>query len=234
MGAEHDRGCRPDQALRRQDRSAQPLLPSAARRSHRLPRAQRLGQVDDDAHDPRPGQPHRRTRDHRRPPLSQAAQRRPPGRRAPRRQGGARRPLRPQPPAEPGPAVGHPGPARGRGARRGRPPGRGPAAFQGLLPRHGPAARHRRRAARRPPGAAVRRAGQRPRPRGHPLGAQPDEGARGGGPYRLRLVAPDERDGTDRRPPDRHRARPAALRHEREGLHLGQLGRLRAGADAGQ
>src|SRR5919107_753602 len=51
---------------------------------------------------------------------------------------------------------------------------------------------HGGRAARRPAGAALRRAGQRSRPRGHPVGPQPDEGPRGRGPYGLRLLAPDE------------------------------------------
>ena len=35
------------------------------------------------------------------------------------------------------------------------------------------------------------------------------------GPDRLRLLAPDERDGAHRRPPDRDRPRPADRRHER-------------------
>ena len=128
------------------------------------------------------------------------------------------------------PALRDPGEAGGRGAGRGRPPGRGPAAHEGLLARHGPAARHRHRPARRPPGAAVRRAGQRTRPRGHPLGPQPDAPARLRGPHRLRLLAPDERDGTDRRPPDRDRPGPAAGRHGHPGVHHPQLGRIRSGA----
>ncbi len=234
MGAEHDRGSRPDQAVRRQDRCVQPFLPGASRRRHRLPGPQRLGQVDDDADDPRSGQPHRGPCDDLRPPVRQAAQRSPAGGCAAGRQGGARRPVRPQPPAQPGPAVGHPGPPGGRGAGRGGPARGGGPAVQGLLPRHGPAPGHRRRAAGRPPGAAVRRAGQRPRPRGHPVGAQPDEGAGGRGPYGLRLLPPDERDGADRRPPHRDRARPAHGGHERAGLHLPQLRRLRAGAHARQ
>lgn len=232
MGAEHDRGSRPDQALRRQDRCVQPFLPGAARVRHRLPGAQRLRQVDDDADDPRPGQPHLGAGDDRRLPVPQAAERSPSGRRAAGRQGGARRSRGPQPSAELGPAVRHPGPPGGRGARRRGPPGRGAEALQGLLARHGAAARHRGRAARRPPGAAVRRARQRPRPRGHPLGPQPDEVARRGGSYGLRLLAPDERDGADRRPPDRDRARSAPRRYERAGLHRGELRGLRAGAHA--
>ena len=52
----------------------------------------------------------------------------------------------------------------------------GEEAVQGVLPRHEPAPRHRRHHARRPEGADVRRAGQRPRPRGHPVDQEPDEG----------------------------------------------------------
>lgn len=54
MGLEHDRGSRPDQALWREDGRVQPFLPGAARGRHRIPRSQRVGQVDDHAHDSRP------------------------------------------------------------------------------------------------------------------------------------------------------------------------------------
>ncbi|SCE48058.1 hypothetical protein GA0115253_1057512 [Streptomyces sp. Termitarium-T10T-6] len=232
MGLEHDRGSRPDQALRREDGRGRPFLPGAAGGRHRLPRSQRVGQVHDDAHDPRPGPPHRRSCHHRRPPLPQSAERAAPGRRAAGRQGRARRPHRPQPPAVPGSAGRDPcGPGR-RGPRRGRPPGRRQAALQRLLARDGAAARDRGGAAGRSAGAAVRRAGQRSRPGGHPLGPQSDEVARLRGTHGLRLVPPDERDGPHRRPSDRDRARPAALRHERHGLHLRQLRRLRPGPGA--
>ena len=85
-------------------------------------------------------------------------------------------------------------------------------------------------AARRPGDPDVRRAGQRARPRGHPLDPQPDEGAGRAGPYGLRLQPPDERDGADRRAPDRDRPRPAAGRHLDGGLHREELPLLRAAA----
>ena len=86
-------------------------------------------------------------------------------------------------------------------------------AGQGLLPRHGPAPRHRRRAARRPGHGHPRRTGQRPRPRGRPLDPQPPQVPRRRGPDGPRLLAPDERDGADRRAPHHHRPRPAPRRH---------------------
>ena len=81
-----------------------------------------------------------------------------------------------------------------------------------------------------PAHARARRAGQRPRPRGHPLDAQPAARARRRGPHDLRLLAPDERDGADRRPPDRRRPRAAARRHADGGLRRAGVtgGRARA------
>ena len=81
-----------------------------------------------------------------------------------------------------------------------------------VLARDGPAPRHRRRAPRRPGHPDPRRAGQRPRPRGDPVDPEHAEGARRGGTDGLRLLAPDERDGADGRPPDRDRARQADRR----------------------
>ena len=52
------------------------------------------------------------------------------------------------------------------------------------------------------------------------------------GPHRVRLQPPDERDGADRRAPDRHRPRPAARRHQHRGLHRPELGRRRPGPHA--
>ncbi len=71
----------------------------------------------------------------------------------------------------------------------------------GMSQRLGIAATH----ARRPQGADVRRAGQRPRPRGHPVDQEPDEGPGGRGPHGLRLQPPDVGDGEHRRSPDRDR-----------------------------
>ena len=67
-------------------------------------------------------------------------------------------------------------------------------------------------------------------PEGILLGPQSDEAARRRGPDRLRVLAPDERDGADRRPPHRDRPRPAARGHAHHRLHLAQLRGLRAGA----
>ena len=49
------------------------------------------------------------------------------------------------------------------------------------------------------------------------------QGARRRGPDRVRLLAPDERDGADRRSPDRDRPRPADRRHERRGFRSAGL-----------
>ena len=92
-----------------------------------------------------------------------------------------------------------------------------------LLARHGSAARDRVGAARRPRYRDARRAGQRPRPRGHPVGAQPAAGARRRGADGVRLLAPDERDGDDRRAPDRDRPRRADRRHRRRRLRAARL-----------
>ena len=51
------------------------------------------------------------------------------------------------------------------------------------------------------------------------------KGPRRRGAHGVRLVASDERDGADRRPPDRDRPRPADRRHERRGLHRSGLRR---------
>ena len=64
-------------------------------------------------------------------------------------------------------------------------------------------------------------------PEGHPLDPEPAEGAGGRGPDGLRLVAPDERDGADRRPPDRDRPRQADRRHERRRVRPPGLRRRR-------
>ena len=49
--------------------------------------------------------------------------------------------------------------------------------------------------------------------RRHPVGAQAASEARARGPHGVRLLASDERDGDDRRAPDRHRSGQADRRH---------------------
>ena len=120
--------------------------------------------------------------------------------------------------------------ARRRGDRPGRPAAGRPQARRHVLARHGPAARDRLGAARRPGHARARRAGQRPRPRGHPLDPHAAAQARRRGPHDLRLLAPDERDGADRRPPDRRRPRPRARRLLDGRLHRAGVARGRARA----
>ena len=85
--------------------------------------------------------------------------------------------------------------------------------LNGFSARHEAAARHRRRPARRPAGADVRRAGQRPGHRGHRLDPPLPAGAGRRRPHRPGLQSPDERDGADRRPADRHRPGPADRGH---------------------
>ena len=138
----------------------------------------------------------------------------PGGRRAARRQGRARRPHGAQPPARARADQRHPPHAGRRGARAGRPARRRQEAD--------PAAS--RSACRQRLGIAAALLGD---PQvlifDEPVNGLDPEGilwirnfmqalaARG--PHRLRLQPPDERDGADRRPPHRHRARPAARRH---------------------
>ena len=113
----------------------------------------------------------------------------------------------------------HRAPPGRRDAPADRPGGGREPQAQGVLARHEAAARHRRGAARRPAGADVRRAGQRPGHRGHRL--DPPVHARPGRrrPHRPGLQPPDERDGADRRPADRHRPRPPDRRHHHRPAH---------------
>ena len=55
-------------------------------------------------------------------------------------------------------------------------------------------------------------AGKRPRPRRHPLDPHPAQGPRTRGPHGLSVLAPDERNGADRRSFDRGRTRAADRR----------------------
>lgn len=219
----HDRARGPDQALRREAGGQQPHVHRQTWPGDGFPRAERGRQVDDDAHDARARPAHRRERPYRRKALrppegTPEVHRRPAG-----RQGHARRPQRLQPSALPRAEQRHPEAASGRGPRHRGPHGGGAEEGQGVLARHGTTARDRRRAAGRPADPDVRRAGQRSRPRGHPLDPQPDEVARGPGPYGLRLLPPDERDGADRRAPRGHRTGATARRHLHGRLHRAEL-----------
>src|SRR5215211_1337599 len=122
-----------------------------------------------------------------------------------------------QPPAVHGPDLGDPEVAGGRGRRGGRPGQRGPQAGRRLLARHGPAPGHRGRAARRLAHGDPGRARQRPGHRGDPLDPVPAPGSGRRGADRLRLLAPDERDGHDRPAPDRDRPGAADRRRRPRG-----------------
>ena len=119
-------------------------------------------------------------------------------------------------------------PGRGRAGRRGPAPGRH------VLAGHEAAARHRRRAARRSGRADLRRAGQRAGPGGHPLGARAVPPARRRRPHRPGVQPPDERDGAHRRPPDRHRPRPAHRGHLGRGVRAAGPPPARRGAQPGR
>ncbi len=115
-------------------------------------------------------------------------------------------------------------PARGRRPRRRREQGR-----RRVLPGHGPAPGHRDRAARRPADGDARRAGQRPGPRRHPVDPHPAQGPGGRGPHGVRVLAPDERDGDDRRAPRGRRAGQGAGGRVDGRLHRSVLAERRPG-----
>ena len=240
-GLADDRSDRADQALRRHPGRRRRHLRRPARRGHRLPRAERVGQVDHDAADHGPRRPHRGRRDHQRSPLP-----RPPlavagGRRPPRGPGHPPGPERPCPPADARRDQRHRERARRGGARPGGADGGRRAPGGQVLAGHGPTARDRRRPPRRPRRPPVRRAGQRSRPRWHPLGPQSPQGAGPGGAHRVRVEPPHERDGAHRRRGGDHRARPPdrpgvdrrPARTELAAFRAGPLtGRRRPGAGA--
>ena len=183
---------------------------------HRLPRAERRGQVHDDADGARPRPAHAgQALVNGRPfatfaePLREVGALLDPGSVHPGRTG--RNHLRVAARTNGIPRA----PGR-RGDRAGRPRQRRPPADQGLLAGHAPAARDRGGTARRPAGAAVRRADQRPRPRRRPLDPRAAAPARRRGPHGAGLQPPDERDAADRRPAGRHRSRPADRRRDDE------------------
>ncbi len=172
-----DYGTLTDQALRRSDGCGQPDLRGPARCGHRFPGAERVGQVDDDAHDHGPRLPRLGVGPDRRQALFRVGLAPPGGRRPARREGVPPGPDRPQPPALAGPHQRHPAAPGRRGPGPGGPELRRQPAGREVLARHEPAARHRRDPAGRPGCVAVRRAGQRSRPRGHPLGPATSSGA---------------------------------------------------------
>ncbi|CAA9276675.1 MAG: Efflux ABC transporter, ATP-binding protein, partial [uncultured Blastococcus sp.] len=219
-----DRGPRAHQALRRRPRRRRPELRRPARQGDRLPRAQRGGEVDDDADGARPRPAHRRVVAGQRAAVRLPRRTAPGSGRAPGTRLGPRRPDRTGTPVRGRPDERHPATAGRRGDRPGRSRPRGAPAHQGLLPRHAAAARDRRRAARGPAGAALRRAGQRPGPRRRALDPGAAAAARGRGPHRPGLQPPAQRDASDRRPPGRHRAGPADRRRD-DGGHPARAGR---------
>ena len=159
------------QGVRLPPRRRRPDLRRRGREGDRIPRPERRGQVDHDAHGPRPRPAdlrHRAGRGRRvrrgwPEPLREVGALLDAGADAPRAQ-------RPRPPAGRRPHA--------TASRRRRVDevidqvGLGPAAAaagEGLLARHAPAPRHRDGAARRPRRPAVRRADERPGPRRRPV-----------------------------------------------------------------
>ena len=232
-GLPGDRGAGALKAVRQCRGGGRPVLRRRSGDRDRLPRPQRVGQVDHDAHDHGPrlagvGLGHRAGPALPRPPLAAAG-----GRGAARSQGHPSRSLRPRPPAHLGQEQCHRSAARRRGARARRSQcGSGQAGWQ-VLARDGPAPGHCRRSARRPGSAVVRRARERPRSRGHPLGAHTVQEARRRGSYRVRVQPPDGRDGAHRRPSRRHRQGQADRRDHGGRLRGPQLAQVGQGAHAG-
>ena len=206
-----------DQALRRQDRRRRPDFTVRARHGHRVPRPERRRQVHHDADDPRPGP--------RRPPGAVTVNGRAVRRACRARCTRSARCWRPRPST---PAASRLQPPAGAGAHPRHPaaPGRrgassivGPAAaWPASAPAASPSAwasgsasPPRCSATRRRSCSTSRSTASTPRASCGSATCSTRAGRRG--PDRLRLLAPDERDGADRRPPHRHRPRPAARRH---------------------
>ena len=114
-----DHGTLTDQALRRCDGGGQPDLRGPARCGHRIPGAERVGQVDDDAHDHGPRRSRLGVGPDRRQALSRVGLAPTGGRRPAGRQSVPPGPHRPQPPAVAGPDQRHPAPPGRRGPRPG-------------------------------------------------------------------------------------------------------------------
>ena len=145
------------------------------------------------------------------------------GGRSPRGQGDPPRTKRAEPPLDARPDQRHPTLTSRRSTRDRRAERRGRQAARHLLPWHGTAPRHRRRAAGGSQRASLRRADQWLGPRRHPLGPQPAQGAGQGGPDRLRLESPHERDGADGRPPGRDRSGASHCRDAGRRIHRPEL-----------
>ncbi len=156
--------------------------------------------------------PTRRQRHRQRPPVRRLGRAAARGRRAARGPGDPPRPLRPRPPALAGREQRHPDRPRRRGARPGRARRRSPASASASSPSawaSGSASPSRCSATRRSSSSTSRSTGST---RGHPLGPHPARQLAAEG--RTVFVSSHlmSRDGADRRPPDRHRARPAPRR----------------------
>ena len=153
-----------------------PELHRLPRRRYRLPRAQRLGEVHDDAHG-RSGStcptPDRRTSTAPASPICRGRCARWAPFSMPRRSTRAAAPATTcvaLAQTNDIPQAGSTPCSTSSGSLR------WPTAAPEVLPRHGSAARHRQRPPRRPGRPALRRTGQRPRPRRHPLGTAPAAG----------------------------------------------------------
>src|SRR5579862_7595690 len=214
-----DRGEGPHEVLRKEAGGRPAELHRTPRSCDRIPRPQRVREVDDDAHGDGARQSAGWNRHRERPTLPRAQLAVATGRGAPRGQGHPPRPKCPESPSharcdEPHrrcPGRGDAGSCRAHRCRQ-------PAGGQ-VLAWHGPAPGYRRRAARRPGGVALRRAGQRPRPRRDPLGAQPAARSRQRRPDRLCLQSSHERDGPHGRRGRRDRPRQTDRADARERAH---------------
>ena len=204
-----DRCAGADEGLRRQAGRRRARLHRQAGCRDGVSRAERVREVDDDAADPGARCSHLGRDDGQREALSRPRRSAARGRCAPRSAVGAHRPLRLQPPARARPDPRHSPFPRRRADRPRRPSGGCAQASRQVLARDGAAARDRVGADRRPADRDARRAGQRARPGRDPLDAQPPARVGSRGTNGVRLLPPDERDGVDRRPPDRGRPRPA-------------------------
>src|SRR5580765_4985629 len=227
-----DRDAESLQGLRRQACRGRSDVHGAARRRHRFPRPERVGEVDDDQIDARARRADSRRHEGERQALPRSCSAAARGRRL---AGGPLRSQRSfcvQPSACSGPDTRHPATPRGRPDRSGRFARGGAQARRPVLARHGPAARDCQRVAGRSRDADPRRAGQRPRPGRHPLDPQPPQEPGGGGPDGVRVLAPDERDGADGGSGDRDRARASDHRHQRRRVRATGVGQGRSRAIA--
>ena len=194
-----DRGRRPHQALRREDRGRRRAVPGSAGARHGIPRGRTGGQDHDAADDARPRHPDQWHRDLRRAPLRGAA--RPP---AHRRDGARGSSFHPGGPGATTCACSPPRGCRTSGSTpRSRRPGwwrpgeRRLALYSGMRQA---SACPRLWRPRRP---CARRADQRARPRGHPLDPRVPARPRRGGPHGPDLLHLAHGGAADRRRRDR-------------------------------